>query len=305
MTALAEQFLADHVVRHLPSAFVGAAGRRYIAGPSRDDAIRTATELNGRGCDTTLDVLGEETTTPEQASATTAEYRELAPHLAPSVRRPNVSLKLTALGLNLGRDECERNLEAVCSVAERHGVSVHLDMEQAVYTDRTFQIYDRFKARYPKTGMTLQACLRRTRDDAKWAVSLGATVRLCKGIYLEPSSIAFRDADEIRRQYLATLEILLAGGCYVEIATHDRWLLDRSERMVQEHGLAPNRYEFQMLLGVTHDAQGLLRSGHPLRIYVPYGKHWRKYVERRIHENPRILRHVARNMMLAPQVSGR
>jgi proline dehydrogenase len=228
--------------------------------------MTTAAVLSRERYDTTVDVLGEDIRTSNQASATVSEYLELLSRLSRDEHPMNVSLKLSALGLCQDGDACRRNLEIICRVADARRVAIHIDMEQSAYTDQTLQIYQALKTRYPLLGMTLQARLRRTLDDARWAAEMRATVRLCKGIYIEPQSIAYSDPDEIRSAYLAALKILLTGGSYVEIATHDRRLLQSAAAMVCELGISPDNYEFQMLLGVTRDGADLLRGGHRVRI---------------------------------------
>ena len=201
----------------------------------------------------------------------------------------NVSVKLTGLGLEVDPVLCRENLTAI---AER-GTFVRIDMEDSTTTDATLDLYRELRAEgLDNLGVVLQATLHRTEDDAR--ALAGANVRLCKGIYIEPPEISYRDFDEIRASYVRALETLLDGGCYVGIATHDEWLVEEGLRAVRERGLDPGEYEFQMLLGVRPQlGDRLVREGHRLRIYVPFGRQWYEYSLRRLQENPKIAGYVA------------
>jgi proline dehydrogenase len=206
-----------------------------------------------------------------------------------------VSVKLTALGLNLGYDVCRENLESVVRHAAERGNFVRIDMEDSTTTGDTLRLYRELRASgHDNVGVVLQARLKRTIEDVRALAELRPNVRLCKGIYLEPPEIAFEDAEEIRDSFRATLRALLDAGAYVGIATHDEALIEDAVAQIRERGLAPSQYEFQMLLGVRA-ARGdeLVRGGHRLRVYVPFGTHWYEYSVRRLQENPKIAGYVA------------
>ena len=206
-----------------------------------------------------------------------------------------VSVKLTALGLKLDYDVCRANLETVVSDAESRGNFVRIDMEDTSTTDDTLRLYRELRAAgRDNVGIVLQAMLRRTLADIGALTDLRPSVRLCKGIYIEPPDRAYREFGAVHANYVRALEALLDAGCYVGIATHDEWLVEQARRTVVERGLASDTYEFQMLLGVR-SALGdrLVREGHRLRIYVPFGRHWYAYSLRRLQENSKIAAYIA------------
>ena len=284
--------LDSAIVRALPAVpkpVVRRLSARYIAGPELDDARRVVAELNAAGKRATVDVLGEEITRADEDREITRAYLDMLDAIDDDGLDANVSVKLTGLGLEIDPTLCRANLAAI---AER-GTFVRIDMEDSSTTDATLELYRDLTAEgYENLGVVLQATLKRTEDDAR--ALTGANVRLCKGIYIEPPEISYRDFDEIRASFVRTLELLLDGGCYVGIATHDEWLVEEGLRAVRERGLQPGSYEFQMLLGVRPElGDRLVRAGHPLRIYVPFGRQWYEYSLRRLQENPKIAGYVA------------
>jgi proline dehydrogenase len=290
------------VVRLLPAVpkpIVRKISSRYIAGPTLEDACGTVKRLNAQGKMATLDVLGEEHETPEQARAVVDEYDAVFDVIERNGLDSNVSIKLTALGLGLGREQCLENAEAVVRHAAESGNFVRIDMEDSRYTTATLEIYRELRSRgYDNVGVVLQACLRRTLRDIRALRDLTPNVRLCKGIYLEPELIAYHGFQEVRDNFVAGLDLLLAGGSYVGIATHDEWLLEQSLARVE--GMAPEEYEFQMLLGVRElRGDRLVREGHRLRIYTPYGRHWHAYSMRRLQENPKIAGYILSDLFAA------
>jgi len=208
-----------------------------------------------------------------------------------------VSVKPTALGLKLDYDLCKRNVERVLAAAEPTNRFVRIDMEDATTTDDTLRLYRELRDEgHPRVGPVLQASLKRTVADA--GELAGASVRICKGIYVESEAIQFRDDAEVRVSFVRTLETLLDGGCYAAIATHDEHLVERSSELIRERGLVPEQYEFQMLLGVRPElGDQVVAEGHRLRIYVPYGRQWYEYSLRRLKENPKIAGYVAADTM--------
>jgi len=286
------------IVRLLPAVpkpVVRRISSRYIAGEELDDALRVVLQLNHEGKLATIDVLGEEITEPEEAQAIAAAYREAFEAIERGRLDSNVSIKPTALGLKLGYELFRENLTDVVEHAASRGNFVRIDMEDSSTTDDTLRLYRELRAAgHHNVGVVLQARLKRTLADIAELADLKPNVRLCKGISLAPPELAYRDFDSIRASFVHALEALLEAGCYVGIATHDEWLLEQGQRLVSTRGLGREDYEFQMLLGVR-PALGdeLVRGGHRLRIYTPFGKHWYAYSLRRLQENPKIAGYIA------------
>jgi proline dehydrogenase len=286
------------IVRFLPAVpkpVVRKISERYIAGEELDDALVVVRRLNDQGKLATIDVLGEEITSPDEARAIATAYRESLDAFERGKLESNVSVKPTGLGLKLGYDLCKANLEDVVRHAAELGNFVRIDMEDASTTDDTLRLYRELRdAGFDNVGIVLQARLKRTPSDLAALADLRPNVRICKGIYLESERIAYRDFDSIRAAFVQALEQLLDLGCYVGIATHDEWLLEQGRRLVGERGLDRDGYEFQMLLGVRPElGDELIRDGHRLRIYTPFGRHWYAYSMRRLQENPKIAGYIA------------
>jgi len=288
--ALLDRAIA-RVLPAVPKPVVRILASPYIAGPTLEDAVRVVGRLNSEGKLATVDVLGEEVATAEEAREIARGYHRVLARAESEGLDANVSVKLTGLGLGLDYALCRENLAAVVEDARARGNFVRIDMEDSSTTDDALRLYGELHdGGATNVGVVLQARLRRTITDAKGL----ANVRLCKGIYLEPEAIAFHDAEEIRESFRATLRVLLDQGSYVGIATHDEALIADALEQVRARGLSPEQYEFQMLLGVR-PARGdaLVREGHRLRVYVPFGTHWYEYSVRRLQENPNIAGYVA------------
>jgi proline dehydrogenase len=300
------------IVRLLPAVprpVVERLAQRYIAGPELKDARETVRRLNAQGKMATIDVLGEEITNAVEAAAIVRAYKDVFADIEECGLDSNVSVKLTALGLKLGYELCRANLESVVRDAARRGNFVRIDMEDSSCTDDTLRLYRELReAGHDNVGVVLQAYLRRTIDDVRALADLRPNVRLCKGIYVEPPEIAFHDFDAVRASFVNALEALLDAGAYVGVATHDEWLVSQARRIVDERGLEPHEYEFQMLLGVREElGDALVRDGHRLRIYVPFGRHWYAYSLRRLQENPKIAGYIAADTLgrMVPRRNGR
>jgi proline dehydrogenase len=283
------------VLPAIPRSIVRKISERYIAGTDLADACRVVERLNEAGKAATIDVLGEEIRSREEALEIVRSYHDVFEAIEQQQLDANVSVKLTALGLKLGYEACRANLETVVRHASESGNFVRIDMEDSSCTSDTLRMYrDLREAGLENVGVVLQAYLRRTLRDIRALTLYKPNVRLCKGIYVEPPLIAFRDFDGVRENFVLALGELLRIGSYVGIATHDRWLISEGLRLVEEHGLARDRYELQMLLGVSEPtADRLVRDGHRLRIYVPFGKHWYSYSVRRLQENPKMASYIA------------
>lgn len=286
------------IVRFLPAVpkpVVQKLSSHYIAGSELADACRVVRELNDDRRLATIDVLGEEIHNADEARAIVAEYRRVFETIEREGLDSNVSVKPTALGLTLDYELARQNLEAVVRHAAESGNFVRIDMEDSTTTDATLRIYRELRrAGLDNVGVVLQASLRRTVDDVLSLADLKPSVRLCKGIYVEPPTIQFRDYEAVRASFVKALDTLLQTGAYVGIATHDEYLLDEGRRLVVEHGLRREQYEFQMLLGVRPRlGDGVVQQGHRLRIYVPFGQQWYAYSLRRLQENPKIAGYIA------------
>jgi proline dehydrogenase len=300
------------IVRLLPAVprpVVQMLSSRYIAGPELKDAREAVRKLNAQGKMATIDVLGEEIASADDAAAIVRAYQDVFADITQCDLDSNVSVKLTALGLKLDYGLCRANLETVVEDAASRGNFVRIDMEDSSTTDDTLRLYRELReSGHDNLGVVLQAYLRRTLADVEALADLRPSVRLCKGIYVEPAELAFQDFDAVRANFVRSLEALLDAGSYVGIATHDEWLVSEGRRIVDERGLEWEDYEFQMLLGVREDlGDDLIRDGHRLRIYVPFGRHWYAYSLRRLQENPKIAGYIAGDTIhrLLPRRNGR
>ena len=298
----------------MPPPLVRWAAAPYVAGDEPADALARTASLNERGLAATLALLGEEIDSRELSVEGTGLYVDLVDQLADRGLDCNVSVKLTLLGLKIERELCRDHLALLVGRAAERGNFVRIDMEDHTCTTATLDLYREILAESrarrgaggpsgsgaggDAVGVVLQAYLHRTLADVA-ALPERANVRLCKGIYVEPPSVAITDYHKVRRNFLASLEALFDRGAYVGIATHDDYLLRESAAIIERRGLAGDRYEFQMLLGVTENRRdALAAAGHRMRIYVPYGRQWYAYSTRRLRENPRIAGHVARAFFL-------
>jgi proline dehydrogenase len=286
------------IVRLLPAVpklVVRRISERYIAGTELADACRVVRALNSEGKLATIDVLGEEVASPDEARVLTGAYLDALAAIEREGLDSNVSIKPTGVGLKLGYELCLENLSAVVRDAAVRGNFVRIDMEDASTTDDTLAIYRGLrKEGLDNVGIVLQASLRRTISDIRNLAPLRPNVRLCKGIYVEAEEIQYQGFDDVRAAFVRALDELLGARCYASIATHDEWLLGEGSRLVAAHGRGPTEYEFQMLLGVRAElGDRLVGDGHRLRIYVPFGRHWYEYSLRRLQENPKIAGYIA------------
>lgn len=281
----------------VPKPIVGRVARRYVAGPTLDDALRKIEELAAEGAMATLDLLGEEVKERSKAVASTDEYVRMLDAIGERGLNANISVKPTAVGLKIDRSFCLENFERIASSARDHGNFVRLDMEDATTTDATLDVYRTLQPRYGNLGIVLQAYMRRTLADIAALPDDRTNVRLCKGIYVEPREIAFKAYETVRLNFLAALEKLFASGIYTGVATHDEHLACGALALIDRYRVPRERYEFQMLLGVEPALRKiLLEGGHRLRVYVPYGKDWYPYSTRRLRENPEVAKNVLRSM---------
>lgn len=276
----------------IPKPVVGFVAKRYVAGTTLDSAVTTVRGLNGEGALATMDVLGESVPNLDKARQYVEDYLRLIGTIEDEGLKANVSTKPTMLGLNLDEAFCVEQYDRLCQEAQRHNNWVRIDMENHPYTDATLRIYRQMRERYGNVGAVLQAYLLRTLADID-GLPEKSNVRLCKGIYIEPRTIAWRDRQIVRENYIACLDKLLRRGHYTAIATHDDYLVQAAMALVDRYELGREQYEFQMLLGVKPELRKLLLDqGHRLRVYVPFGKDWYPYSTRRLRENPAIATYV-------------
>lgn len=260
--------------------------KRFVAGKHVNEAIAAVRELNASGMSASLDFLGEDVLDRQSALTTRDAYFEILDAIKQSGADSNVSVKLTALGLLIDEDFAYQNFEAIVQRAQQNpDPFVRIDMEGSAVTDATLRLFERTYAAYPNVGIVLQAYLKRTPGDVARAIELDARVRLCKGAYNEPPSIAIKSMPEIRGQYMRCARDLLTQGNYPGIATHDRRLIAAVKEFVRVNDVARDRFEFQMIYGVRPNLQReLIKEGYRLRVYVPFGTHWAAYFYRRVAE---------------------
>jgi proline dehydrogenase len=265
--------------------------RRFIAGETIDDAVQATRALNQQGLLVSLDYLGESVEKAEDTHAVVSTYRSVIERIEREGLKAGVSLKLTHLGLDIGEDLCISNLRAILGEAKSRGIPVTIDMESSAYTDTTLRIYRRMRDEYgfDNVGTVIQAYLYRTKDDMRHLAKEGATIRLCKGAYLEPDTVAFPEKADVDANYVAVARDYLQAPppAYLQIATHDENMIQAAEAVIREHILPPERYEFQMLYGIRSARQlELAKAGYQVRIYVPFGEAWYSYFMRRLAERP-------------------
>lgn len=278
---------------YVPKPIVAKFAGKYIAGATLNDAMNTVRSLNAMNAMTTVDVLGEDIFTKDQAVESRNGSTAVLTAIAERKLDSNLSIKLTSLGLKMDKQFCLDNTNTIIETARSSNNFVRIDMEDRTCTDDTLEIYRTMRSRYEKVGIVIQAYLHRSEKDIRALTAEKANVRLCKGIYVEPAEVAIKDRKGIQDNYLKLLRILMEGGSYVGIATHDDVLIDGAKRLVEELKLGKDRYEFQMLLGVRDETRKrLIDEGHRLRVYVPFGKDWYAYSVRRLKENPQMAGHV-------------
>ena len=282
----------------VPKPLVRHFADPYIAGETLDDAIRTVKSLNRQGACATIDVLGESITRPAQATEAVKRYLKVVETIKKEKLDANISIKPTQLGLGMDFDFCRKNYLQIIEQLKAQDNFVRIDMEDSPYTSLTYDLYANLREEYAKTGVVMQAYMRRSLNDLKERIiPMKGNIRLCKGIYIEPPDIAYRNPDIVRQNYIRLLRTALEGGIYVGIATHDEVLVYEAYRVIDEMGLSKDQYEFQMLLGVTEGLRKqILADGHKMRVYVPFGRDWYAYSTRRLKENPKVAGYVFKDI---------
>jgi len=271
---------------------------RFVAGDNLPDALATCQRINSEGIAVTLDHLGENVTSLEEAAASRDAYSRALAEIANLKIKGNVSLKLTQFGIDLSLAECTANVEALVRQAAALGSFVRVDMESSEYVDRTLDLVTGLHDRYKATGTVIQAYLYRSRKDVEMLCARGIPVRLCKGAYLEPHSVAFKSKADVDRNFVELMNLLLEKGVYPAIATHDGRIIEQTERFAESRKIPRDSFEFQMLYGIRRDIQKrLVSEGYRLRLYVPYGRAWYPYFMRRLAERPANVFFLARNLL--------
>ncbi len=289
------QRLASRYGMATPTSF----GRRFIAGESTAEAIAAAREVERAGLTQTLDYLGESVSSAAQADQATREYLSVLPEVVAAGIGRNISLKLTQLGLDVDRVTALDNLRRILEPAGVHGFFVRIDMENSPYTDVTLDIFETlWGLGYRNLGVVLQSALHRTEADLERLIALGARVRLVKGAYKEPSAVAYQRKADVDAAYRRLMERLLASGAFPALATHDPTIIDDARACATRLGIAPDKFEFQMLYGIRRDLQRrLVADGYGVRVYIPFGREWFPYFMRRLGERPANVGFVLRSVV--------
>lgn len=274
-------------VELLPKPIVKIFAQRYIAGDYLEDAVRVTKELNSKGIYTTIDVLGEAIQNKSEALQAKKECLEVLEAIKNNNLMANLSIKPTQLGLVVDKEFGYQQIAEIVEKAGEYNNFVRLDMEDSSLTDATFALLRCLREKYNNVGVVVQAYLKRTMSDVLSLNQIGTNYRLCKGIYIEPEEIAYKDKQKIRDNYLAILKKIFEDGSYVGIATHDEYLVEGAYKLIKEMNIPKNKYEFQMLYGVRESLRDKINAdGNKIRIYVPFGQQWYKYSIRRLKENP-------------------
>lgn len=272
---------------------------RFVAGETITTAVAAARDLEARGITSTLDLLGESVRQVADADQARDTYIAILREMREAGVEVNASLKLTQMGFDVDEARCEANLRQILAVAREVGGFVRIDMESSEYTQRTLDLHRRLAEAFGQhTGVVIQAALRRSPADVEALIASATRVRLCKGAYLEPASVALPDKRDVDAQYVRMMERLLVDGHYPGIATHDEAILTHARQFVTERGIGRDRFEFQMLYGVRRDLQdALVQDGWRVRVYVPFGTQWYPYLMRRLAERPANIAFILGNLV--------
>ncbi|MFN2400066.1 MAG: proline dehydrogenase family protein [Gemmatimonadaceae bacterium] len=295
---LSNQQRIFHFVRR--NGFAKKLAHRFVAGETLDEALEAVRRLNGIGIAASLDLLGESVGNEKEARAAGREYIHMLDRIQERKLDTNVSVKLTAMGLDISSDLCASIMHDILRRAQEYRTFVRIDMEGSAYTERTLKLFEeRLYPTYPENvGIVLQSYLYRTQADVDRAIALRCRVRLCKGAYQEPATVAFPEKKNVDANYVRCMESLMSAGNYPGLATHDEAIITRAKRFAVQERIGADRFEFQMLYGVRRDIQErLVREGYRMRVYVPFGTQWYPYLMRRLAERPANFAFVAGNIM--------
>jgi proline dehydrogenase len=293
------------ILPYIPKQLVWKFSKKYIAGITIEDAIKTSLKLNDEKCLVTTDLLGEFITTTHQAEENKNTYLSIIERFTQENIKGNFSIKPTSFGLLLDEECCYGH---ICEIVEKAAVTgnfIRLDMEDSKCVDREIDLYRRLKSEFPtNVGLVLQAFLKRTYNDIEQLMDIHTAqsplnIRLCKGIYVEPDKIAYTKHIEIRQHYISNLELMFQYGIYAGIATHDKYIIEEAFNLIEKLDIPKDKYEFQMLLGVKPELRHVILSkGHQLRVYVPFGQEWFGYCTRRLKENPGMIKHILKSIFI-------
>jgi proline dehydrogenase len=278
-------------------AFSRKSAQRFVAGETRDEAIAAARALNEKGIEATMDHLGENVSQESEARAALEEYLALADAIHSSGVRSHISIKLTALGLDIGLPLCEDHVGKICQRAQEIGSFVRIDMEGSKYTDLTIDLYKKVLARYGNVGLAIQSYLYRTEKDVEALLALGGKFRLCKGAYKEPAEVAYQAKSDVDASYVRIMKRMMSSGLFHGLATHDESIIRIAQQYAREQKLPREAYEFQMLHGIRRELQLELARDHGMRVYIPYGTNWYPYLMRRLAERPANLWFILSNFL--------
>lgn len=282
-----------------PKKLVRIFANRYIAGDKLSEGIEKVKLLNAKKIIATMDVLGESIKDRDEAVQSKNESLEVLEEISKTGVNSNLSIKLTMLGLNIDFDLCLGLVTEILECAKEKNNFVRIDMEDSPFTEATIKIFEAVRKKYDNAGLVLQAYMRRSEQDIIRLTEEKANFRLCKGIYIEPESVAYKGKQEIRDNYLKLLKLMFERNAYVGIATHDDYLIDGAKKIIKEYNIPKDKYEFQMLLGVRENLRDkIVAGGEKMRIYVPFGERWYQYSIRRFKENPNVAAQVIKSIFV-------
>lgn len=271
---------------------------RFVAGENLQDAVEAIRQLNQKNISASFDHLGESITSEAETRNEVNEYVRVLDSIDENKLNSNVSVKLTQLGLDVGLDVCYANTRRIVEAAQRYGNFVRIDMEDSTKTEGTLEVFRRLRSEFENVGIVMQSYLYRTEKDVEDLLKIGARIRICKGAYKEPGSVAFQDKRDVDANYVKITKMLLTSGIYHGIATHDENMVTAARDFAAERGISKDSFEFQMLYGIRRDLQEqLVQQGYRMRVYVPYGRYWYPYFMRRLAERPANVWFVLRNVL--------
>lgn len=293
------------ILPYFPKKFIWLFSHTYISGETIEDAMRVSKDLNSQGILVTIDVLGEFIKTLEEAEANKKEYLHLIDFTESNGVKGSFSVKPTSFGLLIDKEVCYQHIREIVLKAASYNRFIRVDMEDSPCTSLEIELFRKLKTEFPaNVGLVLQAYFKRTLDDIKGLTDLNSeenplSIRLCKGIYIEPAEIAYKKYEEINSHYLEDLEYMFKNKIHVGIATHDRPLIEGAYKLIEKYKVSKHLYEFQMLYGVTPGLRSeIVKNGHDMRIYVPFGKDWFGYSTRRLKENPKMASHIIKAIFI-------
>lgn len=286
------------MVQLMPRSVVGFFSKKYIAGITLQEAVDFVKKINSKGIYATMDVLGESVKSKEEAMHCKNEAIEVLEAIEKNKLMANLSIKPTQMGLAIDEQFAYDQILEIVKKAAEYKNFVRIDMEDSPFTDKTINLYKKIYENFKNVGVVIQAYMRRSLNDVVTLDKIGTNYRLCKGIYVEPASIAYKDKQEVRDNYLKILDQMFKDGNYVGIATHDKYLIDGAYKKIKEQNIPKEKFEFQMLLGVREDLRDKINAdGYKIRIYVPFGKDWYAYSIRRLKENPSMAGHIVKSFL--------